>query len=118
MTNDEKIEKNFWKFFKEVFENENQVLPDFDEKTYSDYFIKSLKKNKQLRDFSPPSWMKSLDEPDSPFDKTPPSYREISKIIHKMKLSGSACLFDHVSVIALKRCPILGSALQSIQGLF
>ena len=54
MTNDEKIEKDFWKFCKEVFENEKQVLPDFVEKTCSDYFIKSLKKNKHLRDFSPP----------------------------------------------------------------
>ena len=39
MTNDEKIEKNFWKFRKKVFESKNQVLPDFDEKT-CDYFIK------------------------------------------------------------------------------
>ena len=114
MTNDEKIEKDFWKFFKEVFESENQVLPDFDENTCSYYFIKSLKKNIHLRDFSPPSWMKSLDEPDSQFDITPPSYREISKSIHKMKSSGPACPFDHVSVIALKRCPILRTGLHFI----
>ena len=42
MTNDEKIEKDFWKFCKEVFKSENQLLPFFDEKTCSDYFIKSL----------------------------------------------------------------------------
>ena len=111
MTNDEKVEKDFWKFCKEVFESENQILPVFDEKTCTDYFIKPLKKNKHLRDFSPSSWMKSLDEPDSSFDTTPPSYREISKIFHKMKSSCSACPFDHVSVIALKRCPILKLAL-------
>ena len=56
----------------------------------------------------------SQDEPDSLFDTTPPNYREISKVIHKMKSSGSACPFDHVSVIALKRCPILRSALHRI----
>ena len=33
MTNDEKIEKDFWKFFKDAFESENQVLTVFDEKT-------------------------------------------------------------------------------------
>ena len=54
--------------------------------------------------------MKSLDEPDSPFDTTPPSYRESSKIIHKMKSSGSASPFDHISVITLKRCPIQRSS--------
>ena len=48
--------------------------------------------------------MKSLDELDSPFNTTPPSYQEISKVIP----------FDHVSVIALKRCPILRSALHRI----
>ena len=74
MTNGEKIEKDFWKFCKEVFECDNQVLHIFDEKTCSDYFIKSLKKNKHLRDFSPPSWMKSLEGSDLPFDTTPPSF--------------------------------------------
>ena len=48
--------------------------------------------------------MKSLDELDSPFNTTPPSYQEISKVIP----------FDHVSVIALKRCPILRSAFHRI----
>ena len=33
MTNDEKIEKDLWKFCKDVFESENQVLTVFDEKT-------------------------------------------------------------------------------------
>ena len=56
--------------------------------------------------------MKSLDESDSPFDTIPPSYREISKTIHKMKSSGSACPF--YNAIALKRCPILRSALHRI----
>ena len=56
--------------------------------------------------------MKSLDESDSPFDTIPPSYREISKIIHKMKSSGSACPF--YNAIALKRCPLLRSALHRI----
>ena len=79
-----------------------------------DYFIKSLNKNRHLRNFSRPSWMKSLDEPDSPFDTTPPSYRESSKIIHKMKSSGSASPFDHISVIASKRCPIQRSAVHRI----
>ena len=78
-----------------------------------DYFIKSLK-NKHVSDFSPPSWMNSLDEPDSPFGTTPPSYREISKIIRKMKSSDSACPFDHVSGIALKRRTLLRSALHLI----
>ena len=83
MTNDEKIEKDFWKFCKEVFKSENLVLPAFDEKTCSDYFVKSSKKNKYLRDFFPSSWMKSLDEPDLPFDTTPQVIEKSVKLFTK-----------------------------------
>ena len=113
-TPDEKIEKDFWKYCKYIFESKDKVLHDFYVTICYEYFIKSLKKNKHSRDYSPPSWMKILDEPTSQFDLSPPTYREISKIIHKMKSSGSACPFDHVSVIALKRSAILRSALHRI----
>ena len=71
-------------------------------------------KNRHSRGYSAPSWMKILDEPNSPFDLSPPTYREISKIIHKMKSSGSACPLDRVSVIALKKFPILRYTLHRI----
>ena len=62
--------------------------------------------------------MKFLHKPDLPFDATQPSYREISKIIHKMKSSGSACPFDHVNEIALQRCPILRSFIVGVKTSF
>ena len=62
--------------------------------------------------------MKFLHKLDLPFDATPPSYREISKIIHKMKSSGSACPFDHVNEIALQRCPILRSFIVGVKTSF
>ena len=40
-------------------------------------------------------------------DLSPPAYPEISKIIHNMKSKCSGCPLDHVSAIALTRCPIL-----------
>ena len=39
MTNDDKIEKDFWKFCKDAFEIENQVLTVFDEKTWLFYQV-------------------------------------------------------------------------------
>ena len=39
ITNDEKIEKDLWKFCKDVFESENQVLTVFDEKTWLFYQV-------------------------------------------------------------------------------
>ena len=77
-------------------------------------FYQVIKEEQTFKRFLPFIVDESLDEPDSPFDTTPPSYREISKIINKMKSSGSAFPFDHVSVIALKRCPILRTGLHFI----
>ena len=39
MTNDGKSEKDLWKFCKDVFESENQVLTVFDEKTWLFYQV-------------------------------------------------------------------------------
>ena len=55
---DERMEKDFWKYCKEIFESEDKVLPDFDESICYEHFIKSLKKNKHSGGYSPPSWMK------------------------------------------------------------
>ena len=114
MTHDERIEKDFWKYCREIFESEDKILPDFDETICYEQFIKSLKKNKHSRVCSTPSRMKVLDEPTSLLDLSPPTYPGINKIIHKTKSSCSACPFDYVSVIGLKRCPILRSALHHI----
>ena len=51
--------------------------------------------------------MKQLSAPNVSVDNEPPTYKEIMKIITKMKGSGSPCPLDQVSVIVLKRCPIL-----------
>ena len=107
-----RIEKDFWKYCKEIFENQEKVLNSFDKTICYEHFIKALKKNKHERDYSPPSWIKILDEPTSLFDLSPRIYR--AKLSTKMKSSGSTCPFDHVSVIALKRCPILRSSLHRI----
>ena len=107
MTYNERIEKDFWKHCKDILESEGKVLPDFDETICYEHFIKLLKKSEDSGDYSPPWRMKILDEPTSLLDLSPPTYREISNIFHKMRSSGSTCSFDHVSVIALKRCPIL-----------
>ena len=53
MTHDKRIEKDFWKYCKEISESEDKVLPDFHEKTCYEHFMKSLKKSKHPRDYSP-----------------------------------------------------------------
>ena len=51
--------------------------------------------------------MPQYDNPKKSFNLQPPSYRDISKIISKMKAGAAACPSDQVSVLTLKKCPYL-----------
>ena len=51
--------------------------------------------------------MKLLHEPTSCFNQEPPKYQEIADIIKKMQASSSPCPFDQISVLLLKKCPIV-----------
>ena len=51
--------------------------------------------------------MKKLNEPLNVFYLKPPTYTEITGIVNKLKSSGSPCPHDQMSIIILKRCPIL-----------
>ena len=55
-----------------------------------------------------------LDQPNELFNSEPPSYREITKIVNKMKSSGSPCPHDQMSIIILKRCPYIRTLLHRI----
>ena len=48
--------------------------------------------------------MKLLHEPTNCFNQEPPKYQEIATIIKEMKAS---CPFDEISVLVLKKCPIV-----------
>ena len=49
--------------------------------------------------------MQKLDIPSIGFRLEAPTYKEIAKIIFKMKSSASPCPLDQVSIIVLKKCP-------------
>ena len=58
--------------------------------------------------------MTLLDSPSVPFIDSPPSYKEVATAINKCKNGASACPFDQLSILILKRCPILLTLLHSI----
>lgn len=65
--------------------------------------------------FETSQWMKKLlDEPTHFFNTSAPSYQEISNIIKKMNSGSSACPFDQVSIIILKRRQRRGKSLPII----
>ena len=58
--------------------------------------------------------MKTLNEPSYNFNLDPPSYRELTKVIMKMKSGTSPCPLDQISVILFKKCPHLRTFLWRI----
>ena len=68
----------------------------------------------RLRKFVLPDWIPSLPTSIYPCLTTPPTYAEITKAIDKSKSKASPCPLDQISVIVLKRCPILRTILHKL----
>ena len=111
---DSEVKENLWKYCKKTLEKqEDNIKPNFDENTCREYFRRSYKKHSKPN-YNFPTWMKMLDQPKELFNSEPPSYREITKIVNKMKSSGSPCPHDQMSIIILKRCPYIRTLLHRI----
>ena len=111
---DKEIKKNFWGYVKEFIKKPNQILPNFNREICTNYFSKILRTTRPLRSYVIPEWIPKFSRPTIDFRREPPSYQEIAKIIRKMKVSGSPCPSDQVSVICRKRCPYLRTYLTAI----
>ena len=108
------IKNNFWAYTKKFLEAGEKLKPEFNKLICTDYFKNFLRCSNPMRRFSIPSWISRFKEPDQAFDESPPTYREISKIIHKMKASGSPCPLDQIPIIVFKKSPYLRSYLTMI----
>ena len=89
--NDDEISKNFWGYAKKVFRSGSSFLPSFDVVQTTTYFFNVLKCVNRMKVFSIASWIPKLKEPNIPFNLSPPTYHEITRIIKRMKSSGSPC---------------------------
>ena len=103
---DSKIKNHFWKYVKLIFEKPAMVFPQFDKDACYQFFKNCFSRSKINR-FNIPAWMPQYNNPKKSFNLQPPSYRDISKIISKMKAGAAACPSDQVSVLTLKKCPYL-----------
>ena len=114
LDHDEKLSKNFWSYCKDIFEKDEIIKPGFDKVTCETHFKNTMKHTNHHKSFEFPAWMKLLENPSSSFNDEKPTYREITNIINKMKSSGSPCPHDQMSIIILKRCPILRTIIHKI----
>ena len=108
------ISKSFWGYVKRVLRTSSTLLPSFSKDQCSQYFFKMFSSLSPCKNFSIPSWIPTLREPDHPFPLEPPSYEKITSVIRRMKSSATPCPRDKISIIVFKRCPYLRSLITNI----
>ena len=106
---DKQIEKNFWGYVKSYFKSSTSSSPSFDISACTRYFQDFFRPINPSKCFKIPDWIPPLADPSKPYDLSPPSYHQITKVIRRMKASGSPCPIDKISIIPFKRCPYLRS---------
>ena len=111
---DDKIKKNFWGFVKNLFNKSTSSLPTFEVSTCTNFFSNLFSAIDPFKLFKIPDWIPSLSAPTIPVDLSPPSYHQITKVVRRIKASGSPCPLDQISIIPFKRCPYLRSYLTEI----
>ena len=90
------------------------MLPSFNLNKCLEYFTKTLTAIYPNKLFHIPSWIPKLADPVIQFDLQPPTYRQVTNIIRRMKASGCPCPLDQISIICFKRCPFLRSYLTDL----
>ena len=114
INHDHLINANFWGYVKRYFKKNASSLPTFNLAQCTSYFTNTFSAFNPHKTFSIPSWIPQFTSPKTPFNLDPPTYQEITKVIRKMKPSGSPCPLDQISIICFKRCPYLRSYLTDI----
>ena len=107
------LKNNFWSYVKHYLEKATKILHAFHKTSYYEFFKKFFKCVNPTKMFQIPSWIPSFPPPEK-FNSNPPTYAEISQIIKRMKISGSPCPLDQISIISYKHCPYLHSYLTVI----
>jgi len=103
-----------WRFWKTCNDWRSlNILPNFSIATCTSYFQSTLS-CKSKSNFSTPSWFIKIDPPTTAANTTPPTYNEVARAIKKARGSASPCPLDQISIIVLKRCPILRTVLHRL----
>ena len=95
---DNYICKNFWSFVKNALERGSSALPSFTCDHCTKFFIKMFARVRPFQPFSIPSWIPNFSEPSTPFDHSP-TYQRVTRVIQRMKSSGSPCPLDKLLII-------------------
>ena len=111
---DNYIGRNFWDYVKNILNKNTSLLPTFSMIECLTYFKRTLSAINTHKLFCIPSWIPKLSEPVINFDLEPPTYRQVTNIIRRMKACASPCPLDQLSIICFKRCPFLRTYLTEV----
>ena len=93
----------------------NSLLPTFQPMSSCvSYFKDTLNSINTNKLFHIPSWIPKLSDPTVHFDLEPPTYRQVTNIICRMRASGLLFPLDKLSIICFKRCPFLRTYLTEV----
>jgi Reverse transcriptase (RNA-dependent DNA polymerase)/zinc-binding in reverse transcriptase len=109
------LNTRFWKTCQNIFNAFDKVLPSFDVLTCYNYFVNIVAQLDKFRSFVMPTWIPKLPCPSPSIDwDSCPTYEQVATAVNRCKPNASACPFDQLSIITLKRCPILRTMLHHI----
>ena len=111
---EEQLRKRFWKTCNSIFNATTKNIPSFNVDKCLIYFRSILLQPFAAKLFTIPHWIPSLPPPTHQYDDVSPSYQEVVRAINKTKSRSCPCPLDQISVIMLKRCPQLRSALHKL----
>ena len=99
---------------KRFIEIPKRVMPKCNQLTCQQYFQKAFQAVSPRKLFCIPAWIPTFQTPEKQFNNAPPSYRQVTNIIRRMKASGSTCQLDQISIIVFKKCPYLRSFIHAV----
>lgn len=104
---------NFWKTCNDCFNRSLNILPKFTISDCTNYFRNTLSCINKTN-FAIPEWFVNNAPPTSSANVTPPSYNEVARAINRSRGGASPCPLDQISILVLKRCPVLRTILHRL----
>ena len=78
---DQQIQRNFWGYVKSNFKKSTSSSPSFDIFACVTYFQDFFRPINPSKCFKIPNWIPPLADPSKPYDLSPPSYHQVTKVI-------------------------------------
>ena len=114
IAHNEQLKKKFWGYVKANLKHSSSLSPSFDIEACRTFFQDFFRSSNSSKLFTIPDWIPSLSTTVVPYNLSPPSYQQITKIVRRMKASGSPCPLDKISILPFKRCPYLRSYITEV----